>query len=45
VADDVRNEFITLDDARTAYGVVVDPATLAVDAAATELLRRAPRRE
>ena len=39
VAEDVRNEFVTLDRAREEYGVVVDPDTFAVDEAATGDLR------
>jgi N-methylhydantoinase B len=40
VQADVRSEKVTLDHARDAYGVVIDPATLEVDRAATERLRR-----
>lgn len=40
VAEDVRQEKITLTHARDAYGVVLDPATLAVDEAGTKSLRR-----
>jgi len=39
VARDVRNEVVSLDAARADYGVVLDPATFAVDAAATARLR------
>jgi N-methylhydantoinase B len=40
VLKDVRNEFVSVEAARRAYGVVIDPATLALDQAATESLRR-----
>jgi len=40
VREDVLDEKVTLEHARGAYGVVLDPATLAVDAAATAELRR-----
>jgi len=40
VADDIADGYVSLDAARTAYGVVVDPATFAVDQAATEKLRK-----
>ena len=40
VAEDVRDEKISLEFARREHGVVIDPVTLAVDAAATR--RRAP---
>jgi N-methylhydantoinase B len=43
VRDDVRRRFVTLDGAREDYGVVLDPTTLEVDAAATTRLRSAPR--
>jgi N-methylhydantoinase B len=39
VALDVRDRFVTVDHAREAYGVVIDPTTLEVDAVATEALR------
>ena len=35
VLEDVLDEFITVDDARELYGVVIDPATLTVDEGAT----------
>jgi N-methylhydantoinase B len=41
VAEDVRDEKITLDYARREHGVVVDPVTLAVDEAATRAARAA----
>ena len=40
VAEDVREEKLSLDYARREYGVVIDPQTLVVDAAATAALRR-----
>jgi N-methylhydantoinase B len=39
VADDVRDEKISLEFARREHGVVVDPITLAVDSAATRAAR------
>ena len=39
VADDVRNEFVTLGAARDVYGVALDPVTFAVDETATAALR------
>jgi N-methylhydantoinase B len=39
VWEDVRSGFITLDQARDIYRVVLDPATLAVDEDATRELR------
>jgi N-methylhydantoinase B len=39
VADDVRQGYVSLPAARDYYGVVLDPATLAVDEAATEAMR------
>ncbi|MCW5850276.1 MAG: hydantoinase B/oxoprolinase family protein [Anaerolineae bacterium] len=41
VARDVLNEKVSLTAARDRYGVVLDPATLAVDEAATAVLRAA----
>lgn len=41
VAVDVRNGFVSVDQARELYGVVADPETLAVDASATQMLREA----
>jgi N-methylhydantoinase B len=35
VASEARNELISAETARQAYGVVLDPETLAVDEAAT----------
>ncbi len=35
----MRDEIISADTARDIYGVVVDPETLALDAAATDALR------
>jgi N-methylhydantoinase B len=40
VQDDIRNEFLTVSQAREIYGVVIDPKTLAVDEAATQKLRQ-----
>ena len=40
VQDDVRNEMVSLESARDDYGVVVDPATFAVDVEATSRLRK-----
>jgi len=39
VEADVRNEYVSVEKAREDYGVVIDPATLQVDPAATEKLR------
>jgi N-methylhydantoinase B len=39
VEADVRNEYVSIAKAREDYGVVIDPATLQVDLAATEKLR------
>jgi hypothetical protein len=41
----VREEKLTLDYARREYGVVLDPATLAVNATATAALRQQALRE
>jgi N-methylhydantoinase B len=43
VAADLRNEYITPEQARDVYGVVLDAATGAVDEPATLLRRRALR--
>ena len=43
VAEDVRDEKISLEFARREHGVVIDPVTLAVDAAATPGSARRPR--
>jgi N-methylhydantoinase B len=43
VAEDVREEKLSLEYARREYGVAIDPQTLAVDAAATATLRQAHR--
>ena len=40
VLDDVKNEFVSVAAAREEYGVVVEPATMSIDAAATRELRR-----
>lgn len=39
VLEDVLDEYISIDAAKTFYGVVIDPATLKVDEAATAALR------
>ena len=39
VAADVRNDKVTIEHARQAYGVVIDPVTLKVDADATRAMR------
>ncbi|OGK77742.1 MAG: hypothetical protein A2X52_07965 [Candidatus Rokubacteria bacterium GWC2_70_16] len=41
VLEDVLDGYVSLDQARTAYGVVVDPATMTVNTKATEGLRHA----
>ena len=43
VEADVRNEYVSIARAREDYGVVIDPATLQVDLAATEKLRSEKR--
>ena len=43
VADDVRNEFVSIGAARDIYGVVVDPVSFVVDVAATAVLRTSPK--
>ena len=40
VLDDVLDEFVSLAAAREQYGVVINPATMQVDEAATAALRR-----
>ena len=40
VLEDVREGYVSLEQAREAYGVVIDAATMTVDAAATERARR-----
>ncbi|MCB9101966.1 MAG: hydantoinase B/oxoprolinase family protein [Anaerolineales bacterium] len=40
VLDDVRQGYVSLDRAATAYGVIIDPKTLMVDEAATQTRRR-----
>jgi len=40
VKDDVINEYISADTARSVYGVVIDPVTFAIDYKATDKLRR-----
>ncbi|MGR8919750.1 MAG: hydantoinase B/oxoprolinase family protein [Gammaproteobacteria bacterium] len=39
VLDDVLDEYISLESARDVYGVVIDPASMTIDAAATETRR------
>ena len=39
VVEDILDDFTSVELAREAYGVVVDPKTLAIDAAATKKLR------
>jgi len=39
VLDDVLDGYVSLEQARTGYGVVIDPATMTVDTKATEVLR------
>jgi hypothetical protein len=39
VAEDVLDEKVSLEAARTEYGVVIDPLTRTVDAGATAALR------
>jgi N-methylhydantoinase B len=41
VRQDVRGGYLTIDQARADYGVVLDPETLEVDLEATQVLRRA----
>lgn len=43
VVADVLDDYISLETAREAYGVVIDPATMTLDAAATETLRERMR--
>jgi N-methylhydantoinase B len=43
VAEDVRDEKVSLDYARRQHGVAIDPLTLKVDEAATRALRAAAR--
>ena len=45
VVTDVQREMVTVQGARLIYGVVIDPATLEVDEAATRKLRSAPPAE
>ena len=40
VAQDVRNGYVSLDAARDAYGVILDPQTLSIDRAATTARRK-----
>ena len=43
VADDVRNGYVTVEEAREQYGVEVDPSTYEVVGALRAVARRAPR--
>lgn len=43
VLSDILDEYVSIEGARRDYGVVVDPASLVVDEAATEALRRSLR--
>jgi len=40
VLRDVRNEFVSIESARTDYGVIINPVTLTVDEEETERIRR-----
>jgi N-methylhydantoinase B/oxoprolinase/acetone carboxylase alpha subunit len=40
VLSDVRNEYISLESARSVYGVVINPSTMTIDSDATRSLRR-----
>ncbi len=42
VLEDVRDELLTVEQARAIYGVVIDPKTLTLDRKATVALRKAP---
>ena len=39
VLDDVLNDYVSFDSARTNYGVVIDPSTMTIDTEATSALR------
>ncbi|MBL8131701.1 MAG: hydantoinase B/oxoprolinase family protein [Anaerolineae bacterium] len=43
VLSDVMNDYVSVESARRDYGVVIDPATMTIDAAATQALRSARR--
>ena len=45
VAKDVINGYVSLENARKDYGTVLDPASLEVDPAATEKIRKAARKK
>jgi N-methylhydantoinase B/oxoprolinase/acetone carboxylase alpha subunit len=45
VLRDVREDYVSVDGARREYGVVVDPATMTVDDAATAAARAAMHRD
>jgi N-methylhydantoinase B len=40
VLEDVLNEYVSIKSAHEDYGVVIDPATMAIDAEATASVRR-----
>ena len=40
VLEDVRNEYVSLQEAQQEYGVVIDPETMTIDVAATEAARQ-----
>ena len=40
VLRDVRNKFVSIESARTDYGVIINPVTLTVDEEETERMRR-----
>jgi len=44
VLEDALEEYISIEAARSQYGVVIDPKTMTVDEAATQRLRASPRR-
>jgi len=44
VEADVREGYVTVEGARRDYGVALDPATGKLDRAATDALRRHPRK-
>ena len=45
ILEDVRNEYVSVESAQNVYGVVIDPATMTIDTAATEQLRRKNKSE
>jgi N-methylhydantoinase B len=40
VRDDVKDELVSIDRAKSDYGVIIDPQTFEVDLKATEKLRK-----